>query len=72
MFIRHAVDFLYLCPSIKCEANWVLNSLKVLMELGVSLLNQILVGPFSTVGKALHMISFATPCRYIRVLKDSR
>ena len=45
MFIKHAVDFLYLCPQMKCEANWALNSLKVLMELGVNLLNQILAGP---------------------------
>ena len=36
-------------------------SLKVLMELGVNRLNQILAAPFSVVGKALHMISFATP-----------
>ena len=61
MFIRHAVDLLYLCPPMKCEANWALNSLKVLIELGVSLLNQILAGPFSVVGKALHMISSGTP-----------
>ena len=61
MLIRHAVDLLYLCPPIKCEANWVLRSLKVLMELGVNLLNQILVGPLSVGGKALHMISSATP-----------
>ena len=60
MLITHAVDFLYLCPSIKCEANWVLNSLKVPMELGINLLNQILAGPFNIVGKALHMISSAT------------
>ena len=58
MFIKHAVDFLYLCPPMKCKANWVLNSLKVLIELGVNLLNQILAGPFSVVGKTLHMISF--------------
>jgi len=50
----------------------VLNSLKVLMELGINLLNQILVGPFNIVGKALHMISSATPYRCIRVLKDSK
>ena len=52
MFNRHAVDFLYLCPPMKCEANWALNFLKVPMELGFSLLNQILVGPFSGVGKS--------------------
>jgi len=72
MFIKHAMDFLYLCPSIKCEANWVLNSLKVLMELGVNLLNQILASPLSVVGKALYMISSAIPCRCIKVLIDSR
>ena len=60
MFIKHAVDFLYRCPPMKCEVNWVLNSLKELIELGVSLLNQILVGPFSVVRKALHMISSDT------------
>ena len=70
MFIRHAVVFLYLCPPIKCEANWAFNSLKVLMELVVNLLNQILIGLFSVVGKALHMISSATPYRCIRVLKN--
>ena len=56
MFIRHAVDFLYHCSLIKCKANWVLNSLKVLLELGVNLLNQIVAGLFSVMGKALHMI----------------
>ena len=54
---------------MKCEVNWVLSSLKVLMELGVNWLNQILEGPFSDVGKALHMISSATPWRCIKVLK---
>ena len=72
MFIRYTVDFLYLCPSIKCEANYALNSLKVLIELGVSLLNHTLAGPFNVVGKAQHMISSATPCKCIKVLKDSR
>ena len=47
--------------AMKCEANWALNSLKKLIELGVNLLNQILMGPFSVVGKALHMISFSIP-----------
>ena len=42
------------------------------MEFDVSLLNQIFVGPFSVVGKALHMISSGTPYRCIRVLKDSK
>ena len=45
MFTRHAVDFSYMCPLMKCEANWALNSLKILMELGVNLLNQILMEP---------------------------
>ena len=39
MFIMFAMDFLYMCPLMKCEANWALNFLKVLMELGVNLLN---------------------------------
>ena len=60
MFIKQAVDFLYRCPPIKCEVNRALNSLKVLMEFGVNLLNQTLVGPFSVVGNALHMISSGT------------
>ena len=46
---------------MKCEVNWVLNSLKVPMELGISLLNQILASPFSVVGKALYMISSGAP-----------
>ena len=50
----------------------MLNSLKVLIELGVNLLNQILVGPFSVIGKALHMILSGTPWRCIKVLKVSR
>ena len=61
MLIKHAVDLLYLYPPIKCEVNWALNSLKVLTEFDVKLLNQIHAGPFSVVGKALHMISFGTP-----------
>jgi len=72
MFIKHVVDFLYLCPPIKCGTKWALNYLKVLMELGINLLNQILAGPFNIVEKALHIISSATPCRCIKVLKDSR
>ena len=35
--------------------------LKVLIELGVNLLNQTLTAPFSVVGKALHIIVPATP-----------
>ena len=72
MLIRHAMDFLYLCPPIKCKVNCVLISLKVLMELGVNLLNHTLARPFSVVGKARHMISFAMACKCIRVLNDSR
>ena len=72
MLIRHVIDFLYLWPLMKCEAHWALNSLKVPMELSVNLLNQIFAGPFSVVGKALHMISSAIPYKCIRVLKDSR
>ena len=72
MFIKHAVDLLYLCLPMKCEVNWALNSLKVLMEFGVNLLNQILAGPFSVIGKALHMFLSGTPWRCIRVLKVSR
>ena len=53
------MDFLYLCPPIKCEANYALNSLKVLMKFGINLLNHTLAGPFSVVGKAQHMISSA-------------
>ena len=61
MLIMQVVDFLYLCPPMKCAVNYVLNSLKVLTELGISWLNQILAAPFSVVGKALHMISSTTP-----------
>ena len=57
---------------MKCDANWALSSLKELMELGVSLLNHILAGPFSVVGKALHMILSGIPWRCIKVLKDSK
>ena len=57
---------------MKCEVNWAFNSLKVLIEFGVNLLNQILAGPFNVVGKALHMISSDTPWRCIRILKVSR
>ena len=48
---------------MKCDANWALNSLKELMELGISLLNYILVGALNVVGKALHMISSGIPDR---------
>ena len=46
---------------MKCNVNWALNFLKELMELGISLLNHILAGPFSVMGKALHMISSGIP-----------
>ena len=49
------------CPPMKCEVNWALSSLKVLIEFGVSLLTQILAAPLSVIGKALHMISSGTP-----------
>ena len=72
MLIKLVVDFLYLCLPMKCEVNWALSYLKVLIEFGVNLLNQILAAPFNVVGKALHMISSGTPWRCIRVLKVSR
>ena len=37
------------------------------MELGINLLNHTLVGPFSVVRKAQHMISYAAPCKCMRV-----
>ena len=46
------MDFLYLCPLIKCKANYVFSSLKVPMELSINLLNHTLAGPFNIVGKA--------------------
>ena len=72
MLIKHAMEFLYLCPSIKYEANYALSSLKVSTELGVNLLNHILAESFSIVGKAQHMILSATPYKCVRVLNDSR
>ena len=72
MHIKHAVDFLYLCPLIKWKANCTLSSLKVPMELGVNLLNHTFARPFNVVGQARHMISFATPCKCMRVLNDSK
>ena len=57
---------------MKCVTNSPLNSLKVEMELGDILLNHTRVGPLSVVGKALHMISFGTPYKCMRVLNDSR
>ena len=72
LFRSPAVEFLYLYPPMKCEVNWTLSSLKVLIEFGVNLLNQILAAPLSVVGRALHMILSGTPWRCIRVLKVSR
>ena len=72
MLMKHAIDFLYLCPPMKCEVKWALNTLKVLIEFGVNLLNQILAGPFNVVGKTIHMILSDTPWRCIKVLKVSR
>ena len=63
-------DLLCLYPLMKCVTK--LNSLKVDIVFGVSLLNHILIGPFSVVKKALHMISFKTPYSCMRVLNDSR
>ena len=48
------------------------NSLKVETVFGVSLLNHTLVGPFSVVGKALHIISSKALCKCMKVLNDSR
>ena len=38
----------------------------------VSLLNHTRTGPLSVMGNALHIILSRTPCRYMRVLNDSR
>ena len=72
MLIRHVVDFLYLCPPIKCDTKCALSSLKVSMKLGVNLLNHTLAGPFNVVGKAQHMILSRTPYKCMRVLNDSK
>ena len=66
------MDFLYLCPPMKCDTNCTLSFLKVPMKLGVNLLNHILARHFNVVGKAWHMISSGTPCKCIRVLNDSK
>ena len=57
---------------MKCVTKNPLNSLKVEMELKAILSNHTRAGPLSVVGKALHIISFRTPCRCMRVLNDSR
>ena len=67
-----AEDLLYLCPLMKCMTKCPLNSLKVEIEFGVSLLNHTLAGPFKVVGKVLHIISSGTPCKCMRVLNDSK
>ena len=64
--------FLVPVPPIKCDANCALSSLKVPIELGVNLLNHILVRPFNVVGKAWHIILSKTPCKCMKVLNDSK
>ena len=59
-------------PPIKCKANYALNSSKVLIELGINLLNHTLIGHFNVFEKACHMISSTTPCKCMMVLNDSR
>ena len=65
-------DLLCLCPPMKCVTKCLLNSLKVETVFGVSLLNHTFVGPFSVVGKTLHIISSGIPCKCMRVLNDSK
>ena len=72
MLIRHAMDLLYRYLLMKCEANCALSSLKVLMELGINLLNHTLASPFNVIGNPWHMILFRTPCKCLRVLNDSK
>lgn len=72
MFSKLAEDLLYLCPPIERVTKSPLNSLKVDAVLGVNLLNHIRVGPLSVVGNFLHIISFGTPYKCMRVLNDSR
>ena len=67
-----AEDLLCHCPSMKCMTKGPLNSLKVGIVFGLSLLNHTFVGPFSVVGNALYMISSIPPFRCMRVLHDSR
>ena len=67
-----AEDLLCLCPLMKCMTKCPLNSLKMETVFGVSLLNHTLAGPFKVVRKALHIISSITPCKYMRVLNDSK
>ena len=65
-------DLLCLCPPMKCVTKCLLNSLKVETMFEVSLLNHILAGPFSVVGKALHIISSRNPYKYMSFLNDSK
>ena len=72
IFSRLTEDLLHLYPPIKWVTKCPLNSLKVDTVLRVSLLNHTHTGPLSVVGDALHKILSRTPCRYMRVLNDSR
>ena len=72
MFSRLVEDLLYLYPPMKWVTKCPLNSLKVETVLGVSLLNRTLTGPLRRVGNALHIISFGTSYRCMKVLKDFR
>ena len=71
-FRRLAEDLLYYWPPMKCVTKSPLNSLKVETELGAILLNHTWAGPLNVVRKALHMISFRTPYRCMRVLNNSK
>ena len=57
---------------MKCVTMCPLNSLKVETMFGVRLLNHTYACPFKVVGKALHINSYGTPCKCMRVLNDSR
>ena len=72
MLSMAAEDLLCICPPMKCMTKCLLNSLKVETVFEVSLLNHTLASPFSVVGKALHMISFRSTCKCMKVLNDSR
>ena len=72
MFNKLAKDLLYLYPLMKWVMKCPLNSLKVVTMLRAILLSHTLTGPLRVVGNALHMISFGTPCKCIRVLNDFR
>jgi len=72
MLSMAAEDLLCLCPPMKCVTKCPINSLKVETMFEVSLLNHTLAGPFSVVGKALHIISSGIPYKCIRVLNNSK